>query len=304
LGDLAGLEAALLQHYGREPETLELIASAGVLWRRGREATTRLDAEGLTVQVGRGLFKHPLVTVEREARLGFLARQGVRYTPAMADKATLERRSWTGELRAFASDEGKTLRVAGLAVAFDTETDLGRFREVIKPSALGRLSEGRDVKLLVGHDVGRPIASKKADTLKLRVEPVGLRFGAVLADSPLGRETHAMVTRGDLSACSIGFRVRGDTWEQRNGHPVRVITDLDLFEVSLVTVPAQPETYVEARAIQYAEKVQHEALFLRRQQQSEVLLAEVRRRQQMIFREAALAEALSSRELPRRSGKD
>ena len=73
LGDLAGLEAALLQHYGREPETLELIASAGVLWRRGREATTRLDAEGLTVQVGRGLFKHPLVTVEREARLGFLA---------------------------------------------------------------------------------------------------------------------------------------------------------------------------------------------------------------------------------------
>lgn len=224
----------------------------------------------------------------------------------MTDRSPLERRSWAGELRAWSDGaEGQTLlRVAGLAVAFDTETDLGGFHEVIRPEALGRLSAARDVKLLLAHDGGRPLASRKADTLKLKVDPRGLRFGAVLADSPLGKETHAMVARGDLSACSIGFRVRGDTWEKRSGQPVRVITDLDLFEVSLVAVPAQEETYVEARAMDRARALRADELAARREAQAQTLLEAARRRQQMIFREAALAEALTTRERPRRGTKD
>jgi hypothetical protein len=66
------LEAWLHREYGATPGNQELIATAMLFWRRGREATARLDAEGLTVQPGKGLFRHPLVAVERECRLGFL----------------------------------------------------------------------------------------------------------------------------------------------------------------------------------------------------------------------------------------
>lgn len=67
------LEAALEARYGPGREQRELIATALVFWRRGEEATARLDGEGLTVQAGKGVYRHPLVGVERQARLGFAA---------------------------------------------------------------------------------------------------------------------------------------------------------------------------------------------------------------------------------------
>jgi len=67
------LEAWLRREYPVTPANSELIETAMLFWRRGREATARLDVEGLTVKPNRGgLFRHPLVAVERECRLGFL----------------------------------------------------------------------------------------------------------------------------------------------------------------------------------------------------------------------------------------
>jgi hypothetical protein len=68
----ARLETWLRREYGAAPATQELIATAMLFWRRRREATARLDEEGLTVQPKKGLFRHPLVAVERECQLGFL----------------------------------------------------------------------------------------------------------------------------------------------------------------------------------------------------------------------------------------
>src|SRR5262245_20149634 len=66
------LETSLVRRFGRTPEVLALIATAMLSFRRGREATERLDVEGLTIQPGRGIFRHPLVQVERAAKRDFI----------------------------------------------------------------------------------------------------------------------------------------------------------------------------------------------------------------------------------------
>ena len=66
-----GLKQALVKRFGDAPEVRTLIRSALVFRRRAQEATRRLDKEGLTIQAGRGTFRHPLVSVEREMRVSF-----------------------------------------------------------------------------------------------------------------------------------------------------------------------------------------------------------------------------------------
>jgi phage head maturation protease len=61
------------------------------------------------------------------------------------------------------------------------------------------------------------------------------------------------VRRGDLDGVSFGFRALRDDWQE--GTPlVRILRDLDLFEVSFVAWPAYREAgvAVEARALEHA----------------------------------------------------
>jgi phage head maturation protease len=58
-----------------------------------------------------------------------------------------------------------------------------------------------------------------------------------------------MMKRGDVNQMSFGFYVRQDEWiEEPDFGLVRVLRDVDLFDVSVVTYPAYPATSAEARA--------------------------------------------------------
>lgn len=55
--------------------------------------------------------------------------------------------------------------------------------------------------------------------------------------------------RGDVNQMSFGFYVRQDEWtEEPDFGLVRTLRDVDLFDVSVVTYPAYPQTSAEARA--------------------------------------------------------
>ena len=123
------------------------------------------------------------------------------------------------------------------------------FVEEIAPDALARLRERRDVKALIGHDATRVVGSTKAGTLALTVDADGLRFRLQPPDSPEGLSLVESVRRGDLDGVSFGFRTLRDDWQ--DGAPlVRVLRDLDLFEISFVAWPAYREAgvMIEARA--------------------------------------------------------
>ncbi|MDP1007181.1 HK97 family phage prohead protease, partial [Klebsiella pneumoniae] len=71
----------------------------------------------------------------------------------------------------------------------------------------------------------------------------GLRIKGQLAlETVLGKEAHALLKLGALNGLSIGFVSK--QWTYDRDTDVRTLTELDLWEVSLVTFPANGKARV------------------------------------------------------------
>jgi uncharacterized protein len=148
----------------------------------------------------------------------------------------------------FADDDKKVLE--GYASVFNSKTDLGRFDEVIEPGAFSRaLSEDQDVRALIDHDSGRIIGRTKNGTLELREDAKGLHSRITLPDTQEGRDLATLIDLGTLDAMSFGFIVKGDRWEKQEGRNTRHISDVDLFDVSVVAFPAYADSSVALRSM-------------------------------------------------------
>ena len=128
-----------------------------------------------------------------------------------------------------------------------------------------------EIHLLVGHDYGKPLASKLTETLTLQDGDDALSFEARILPSVLetvhGRDALALLTAGLAVGLSPGFRLPPEravedaeevTREPANGEPdengdpqqgaiIRTVKAALLYELSLVTRPAFEEAQVEAR---------------------------------------------------------
>lgn len=166
----------------------------------------------------------------------------------LRESVSHERRRLTvtpDELRA-ESDDGHP-SIVGHAAVFDRlSEDLGGFREKIKRGAFRKaLDESHDVRLLVNHE-GVPLARTKSNTLELREDPRGLRTYAELdRGNPKVQEAMSALDRRDMDEMSFGFSVAkgGDSFTEKDGIVTRTIHEIDrLYDVSLVTFPAYPQT--------------------------------------------------------------
>jgi HK97 family phage prohead protease len=128
------------------------------------------------------------------------------------------------------------MRFAGYAAVFDRPDRGG---DVVRAGAFARAVKrgAGSVPLLWQHEAGRPIG--RIDYL--REDRRGLRVIARLSESAAGREAAALLKEGALSGLSFGYRVRS-----AKGEAPRELHDLDLVEVSLVTLPMQPKARVHA----------------------------------------------------------
>lgn len=161
---------------------------------------------------------------------------------------TAEKITMAAEVRAIKTSDG-SLRIGGYAATFNKEATGLSFREVIAPGAFKRtLASGNPVFLLVNHDMDSlPLASTQSGTLKLSEDNVGLRMDAELdPKNPRAVELASALERGDVDKMSFAFSVApgGDNKEEG----LRTLTDLDLFEVSVVTFPAYDSTSVGMRS--------------------------------------------------------
>ena len=131
------------------------------------------------------------------------------------------------------------MRFAGYAALFDR---VDRGGDVVRAGAFARAvnaGAGR-VPLLWQHDQAQPIGRIEL----LAEDRRGLRVIGALSDrSAAGREAAALLKDGAIGGLSFGYRVRGG----REGRP-RELTDLELVEISLVTMPMQPGARVHAVA--------------------------------------------------------
>lgn len=139
----------------------------------------------------------------------------------------------------------------GYASLFDTE-DLGR--DVIDRGAFARSLKRRGVagiKMLFQHDPAQPIGTWTA----LAEDARGLYArGQLTLDVAKAREVLALMREGALDGLSIGFReVRGQR-DQRSG--VRRLKEIDLWEISVVTFPMQPDARIlSVRSAPFAGRV-------------------------------------------------
>jgi HK97 family phage prohead protease len=136
--------------------------------------------------------------------------------------------------------------LVGYAAVFDRDShDLGGFTESIRSGAFSRsLREGADVRALRDHDPSKVLGRSGSGTLRLVEDAVGLRSEIDLPDTELGRETAELVRRGDLDGMSFGFSAESDSWSERDGRSHRELSDLDIFDVSVVSFPAYPDAAV------------------------------------------------------------
>lgn len=128
---------------------------------------------------------------------------------------------------------------SGYASLFDV-ADLGR--DVIMPGAFRETLQKRGaggVKMLFQHDPAQPIGiwtRLVEDTRGLYAE------GRLLKDVATAREVEALMRAGVLDGLSIGFRALKSKRDARSG--MRRIEAIDLWEISVVTFPMQPDARV------------------------------------------------------------
>jgi uncharacterized protein len=127
----------------------------------------------------------------------------------------------------------------GYAALFNRE-DLGH--DVIAPGAFTDSLAGRGasaVKLLFQHDPNQPIGV----WTELREDSKGLYVqGRLMPDVARAREVLSLMRAGALDGLSIGFKTLKGRRDPRSG--LRRLEKIDLWEISIVTFPMQPEARI------------------------------------------------------------
>ncbi|HSW64408.1 MAG TPA: HK97 family phage prohead protease, partial [Dissulfurispiraceae bacterium] len=150
-------------------------------------------------------------------------------------------------------DGGQTQKLRGYAAVFNKLSEnLGGFREKIAPGAFTKTLKTADVRLLLNHE-GLPLARTKSGTLTLSEDENGLRFESDLeAADPDVQRIVPKLRRNDLNQTSFGFFTVLDKWEHpaegNNKESSRTLIEVDLYDISLVTFPAYPQTSVNIRS--------------------------------------------------------
>jgi HK97 family phage prohead protease len=143
--------------------------------------------------------------------------------------------------------------IAGYAATFGTWYDVaggaaaGGWSETIARGAVDKsITEMDDVRMLVNHD-GLALARSTAGSLTLRADEIGIYFEATMPTSVQQvRDLVALIEEGAVDQCSWAFMVTRQTWNA--DYTERTILEAKMYDVSVVTYPANPATIVGVRA--------------------------------------------------------
>lgn len=163
---------------------------------------------------------------------------------------TLEHRANPGvELRM--TEDGKP-EIVGYATVYEAPYEVmggppwGWTETIARGAADKSVREQDDVYLFFDHE-GLPLSSTKGGSLTLESDKVGL-YNHSLIDprSNWSMEIVHRLESGDLDAMSFAFRVLRQEWNE--DYTERRILEVKLFDVSVVSFPANPATVVGLRS--------------------------------------------------------
>jgi hypothetical protein len=130
-----------------------------------------------------------------------------------------------------------------LAVFRSLSEDLGGFREMIAPGAFAKTLREADVRALYNHDPNFVLGRNTSGTLQMVEDDDGLFVDIDPPGTQWARDLMVSIKRGDVSQGSFRFRAVKDIWEkQDDGTVLRVLNEVRLYDVSVVTFPAYADT--------------------------------------------------------------
>ena len=137
---------------------------------------------------------------------------------------------WTNTFKTLGEDEDGSIKISGLA----STNALDRTGDVINHDAWTKSNGLENFKqnpiILFNHDYNKPIGRATS----MEVSEQGLEVGAKISKS--AGEIKDLIKDGVLGAFSVGFRVKdADYNDETDGYKIK---DAELFEVSVVSVPA------------------------------------------------------------------
>ena len=135
--------------------------------------------------------------------------------------------------------------IEGYAAKYETETNIGPFKESIARGAFDNVLDN-DVRALINHDPSLVLGRTSSGTLELTTDDIGLKYRVKLGNQQYATDLYESIQRGDISQSSFAFTIKDQTWsEDRSSRSVDEVAQL--LDVSPVTYPAYKEATVVAR---------------------------------------------------------
>ncbi|UQX52291.1 HK97 family phage prohead protease [Cytobacillus pseudoceanisediminis] len=136
--------------------------------------------------------------------------------------------------------------ISGYAAVFNSKTSIGDFfEEIIMPGAFSNsIATNSDIRALFNHDWNNVLGRTKSGTLRLSEDDRGLKFEVELPNTSLANDLAESMSRGDINQCSFGFFATEETWDYSVEPALRTIHEVELYEISVVSIPAYEDTEV------------------------------------------------------------
>ena len=139
--------------------------------------------------------------------------------------------------------------IEGYAAIFDVWSEVfGWFREKIRPGTFTKTVKESDVRALFNHDSNYVLGRTHADTLELKEDKKGLFFRTKPPDTQWAADLRTSIGRGDIDQASFQFDTLREEWNYDVDPIERELVEVRLYDVSVVTFPAYPQTNVKVRA--------------------------------------------------------
>lgn len=177
--------------------------------------------------------------------------------------------------------EGEAPKIRGYAAVFNQLSEnLGGFREQIQTGAFADAIQSSDVRALINHDGNLVLGRNKSGSLRMWEDATGLAVEITPPDTQAARDLVELMKRGDVNQMSFAFTVGKDdqAWTRDGSGPwIRTVKRVTrLYDVSVVTYPAYPQTSAAVRALQDVEDAE---AALSAAQEEERRIAEARARE-------------------------
>jgi HK97 family phage prohead protease len=132
-----------------------------------------------------------------------------------------------------ADDDART--VEGFASVFN---NLDSYSDIVMPGAFAKSIAKRKPVMLWQHNSDKPIGVWD----EMEEQKKGLYVKGRILDTSLGDDAYKLVKAGAITGMSIGYAAR--KWETDTDKGIRKLTEIDLYEVSLVTFPANEKALI------------------------------------------------------------